>query len=73
MYVQFMSCAQGIVTLLVAMLIFFVARGYVDVFNEFFNSLLEVVLKKKKHKIYLEVKKQGLESVKILSRHYLRN
>ena len=34
-------------TLLVAMLIFFVARGYVDVFNEFFNSLLEVVLKKK--------------------------
>ena len=42
-----MSCAQGIVTLLVAMLIFFIARGYVDVFNEFFNSLLEVVLKKK--------------------------
>ena len=46
-----------------------IARGYVDIFNEFFNSLLEVVLKKKKkkHKIYLEVKKQGLESVKILS------
>ena len=45
-----------------------IARGYVDIFNEFLTAYLKLFLKKKKkHKIYLEVKKQGLESVKILS------
>ena len=63
MYVQFMSCAQGIVTLLVAMLMFLM---------NFLTAYLKL-FSKKNHKIYLEVKKQGLESVKILSRHYLRN
>ena len=57
MYVQLMSCAQGIVTLLVAIMIFLM---------NFLTAYLKLVLKKK-HKIFLEVKKQGLESVKILS------
>ena len=64
MYIQFMSCVQGAVTLLVAMLKFLM---------RFLATYLKLFLKNKKQKIYLEVKKQGLESVKNLSWDYLSN
>ena len=64
MYIQFMSCVQGAVTLLVAMLTFLM---------RFLATYLKLFLKNKKQKIYLEVKKQDLESVKNLSWDYLSN